>query len=110
MVQFRDEVECMVAVLHDVVEDTTISLTHLLDAGYPAGVVAALDALTRREDEAYEAYIERVAHNHVATRIKLVDLAENLANNKWHPDDHATRSESVGTKRPLGTWAGNGRH
>jgi hypothetical protein len=42
--------------------------------------------LTHRTDESYERYIERVARNPVARRVKTKDLQENLANNLRSPD------------------------
>jgi (p)ppGpp synthase/HD superfamily hydrolase len=87
-VMFRlvDPLDQMAAVLHDVVEDTRFTLDDLRDAGYQRIVVDAIDALTRHPDESYEQYIERVAGNPVARRVKMADLEENLANNRRSPD------------------------
>lgn len=69
---------CAVAAfLHDVVEDTAFTLADLAERFDPADV-AAVDALTRRGGETYNAYIERVAANPVARVVKLADLADNL--------------------------------
>jgi mannose-6-phosphate isomerase-like protein (cupin superfamily) len=70
----------MAAVLHDVLEDTTVTRGELRAAGLPAEVVAAVVALTRRPGEDYEPYIERVAEDELARAVKLADLADNLAN------------------------------
>jgi hypothetical protein len=40
--------------------------------------VAAVDALTRRDDETYDAFIARLAGNPLAARVKLADLEDNL--------------------------------
>ena len=64
------------------VEDTETTLGDLRRLGYPEAVVAAVDRLTRRGGEPYEAYIERLAGDPVARRVKLADLADNLANNR----------------------------
>lgn len=85
MLRFQHQIDCMAAVLHDVVEDTNVTLAALVERGYPAELVSAVEALTRRENEAYETYIDRVAVHPVARRIKLADLAENLANNERDP-------------------------
>src|SRR5207247_6216153 len=77
-----DPVEQMAAVLHDVVEDTDVELQDLASAGYPPEVVAAVDALTHREGVSYEDYIERVAANEVAGRVKVQDVRPDLANNR----------------------------
>jgi len=75
----------MAAVLHDAVEDTDLDLRDLVEAGYQTDVVTAVDSLTRRVCEPYEEYIERVAENEVARRVKIADLRENLANNQRLP-------------------------
>lgn len=70
----------VVAVLHDLVEDTCWLLEALADYGLPPDSVAALDALTRRKGEPYlPDYIERVAANPLARKVKLADLADNLS-------------------------------
>ncbi|MGH9287318.1 MAG: GTP pyrophosphokinase [Acidimicrobiales bacterium] len=86
MLSFLDPVEQMAAVLHDAIEDSDLELSDLVEAGYPADVVAAIDCLTHREGETYEDYIERVATNEVARRVKIADLQENLANNRRSAD------------------------
>jgi len=68
----------MVAVLHDVVEDTGISLADLRADGFPPSVVEAVAALTRRPQESYEDFIQRLAPNPLARRVKLADLEDKL--------------------------------
>jgi len=85
MLSLGDPADQIVAVLHDAVEDTDLELRHLVQAGYPTEIVGAVDALTRRADEAYDEYIERVAANEIARRVKVADLRENLANNLRFP-------------------------
>jgi (p)ppGpp synthase/HD superfamily hydrolase len=87
MLRFADPVEQTAAVLHDVVEDTELTLDDLRRAGYRSEVVAAIDALTQRPDESYEQYIGRAARNPVARRVKAADIEENLANNRRSPDE-----------------------
>src|SRR5690349_8514665 len=78
MLSFPDDAAAQIAsVLHDVVEDTDVRLEDLANAGYPADVVTALDALTHRDGEHYEDYIERVATNDLACRVKVADLRQN---------------------------------
>lgn len=78
MVRFHTEAEQMVAVLHDVIEDTDVTLDDLRSAGYPAEVIAALNLVTRRDDETYEAFIERIKPNPLARRVKIADLEHNM--------------------------------
>lgn len=65
------------AVLHDVVEDTAVTLKELEGEGFPAEVLEAVEALTKREGEDYEAFIRRVAPNPIAREVKLADLRDN---------------------------------
>jgi (p)ppGpp synthase/HD superfamily hydrolase len=78
MLQFEDEAARIVAVLHDVLEDTAVTVDVLRQAGYSEEALAALDALTRRPGESYEDFIDRAASNPLARRVKLADLADNM--------------------------------
>lgn len=79
MLAVEGEIERTVAVLHDVIEDTALSPGHLRNLGYPVRVLEALDRLTRREGETYEAYVERLLPDPIARSVKLADLKDNLA-------------------------------
>src|ERR1035441_8547021 len=72
----------MAAVLHDVIEDTDVTLVDLQIAGYPRPVIHAVDCLTRRDGETYATYIERVATDPMATMVKGADPRDHLRNNK----------------------------
>jgi (p)ppGpp synthase/HD superfamily hydrolase len=71
--------ERMVAVLHDVIEDTAVTLDDLRKSGYPAHIVVAVDAISKRKDvdEPYSQYIRRVKENPLATKVKIADLQDN---------------------------------
>jgi len=95
-----DPIDQMAAVLHDVVEDTEIELGDLVEAGFPNDVVLAVDNLTHRTGESYDDYIERLATNEIARRVKIVDLRQNLSNNRRLPrsvenDDRIDRYEAA---------------
>jgi len=66
------------AVLHDVVEDTGITLDDLREEGFSEEVLSALDCLTKREHECYDDFISRVITNEIACRVKSGDLADNM--------------------------------
>nr|CRH06298.1 Conserved protein of unknown function [Candidatus Magnetococcus massalia] len=68
----------MVAVLHDVVEDTDFTLQHLNDAGFSYDVLFAVEILTRKENESYSDYLRRVVTNPIARRVKLADIEDNM--------------------------------
>lgn len=78
MLRMDSEAEMTAAVLHDVVEGSRYTLHDLEQAGYPRAVVEAVDFLTRRDGEPYEAYVERAKSNPIARRVKLADLEHNM--------------------------------
>ena len=67
----------IVAVLHDVVEDSDWTLEGLREEGFSDAVVDAVDALTHRADEDYFDAIRRARDNDLARAVKLADLADN---------------------------------
>ena len=75
-----DRAKC-VAWLHDVVEDTDVTLHDLVLAGVDKAVVTAVEAITKREGEAYVDYLKRVAANNTATLVKVKDIEHNLSCN-----------------------------
>lgn len=72
------DIQKTVALLHDVVEDTPVTLEALVAAGFPAEVVAAVALLTRRPGQDYTAYIEGIRANPLATAVKIADLRHNM--------------------------------
>ena len=78
MLKQESEAARIVAVLHDVVEDTAVSINGLRAAGFDDEICDAIDSLTRRPDEIYEDMIARVAANPIARRVKLADLEDNM--------------------------------
>ena len=68
----------MAAVLHDVVEDTPVSLAQLVAEGFAPEVVAAVYALTKRPGESRIDAARRAAADPVARQVKLADNAENM--------------------------------
>ena len=77
MYQVESEEEKIVAVLHDIVEDTDISLDDLRNEGFSKEVVDAVECLTKQDGENYDSYIERISFNPLAVKIKLADLEDN---------------------------------
>ena len=77
MSQVESEEEKIVAVLHDIVEDTDISLDDLRNEGFSEKVVSAVECLTKQDGENYDSYIERISFNPLAVKIKLADLEDN---------------------------------
>lgn len=65
------------AFLHDVVEDTQVTLDDLLVLGFSTEVVRAVDALTKRKGESFADYYERVKSDPLALVVKWHDVADN---------------------------------
>ena len=78
MLRLPDAPARIVAILHDTVEDTDVTLEQLRTAGYPAEILSALDAVTRRDTESYEEFVQRSAQDPIGRRVKLADLADNM--------------------------------
>ena len=85
--QFDDELLVATALLHDVVEDTPITCSDLLKQNVPYTVVEAVDAITHRDNEAYDDYLKRVAANHLAKQVKIADLQHNMDVTRLRPDN-----------------------
>lgn len=88
MLHQHDDASRQAAVLHDLVEDTAVTLDELSELGFSELVVSAVDALTHREKESYHDYVLRVAKCAIAKRVKLADLEDNyrLARVAYRPD------------------------
>ena len=70
--------EQMAAVLHDVVEDTSVTLDNLAQEGFPSEVLRAIAALTKLPGETRLEAAARAAADPVARKVKLADNAENM--------------------------------
>ena len=82
MARVRSDKEKIVAVLHDVVEDSTPparwGIDELRAEGFGGDILAALECVTKREGESYEAFILRSRDNPIARVVKIADLEENM--------------------------------
>ncbi len=79
----QSDAEKIVAVLHDIVEDTPCLFQDLRDKGYSEQVIEAIDCLTRRgEEEGYDDFIERCQTNPIALRVKIADLEDKYGHKK----------------------------
>ena len=67
----------IIAVLHDVVEDSGWTIDELRDEGFPDRVLEALDLLTHKPEDSYETYIIAISDNYDAIRVKRKDLEHN---------------------------------
>lgn len=69
--------ERIAAVLHDVVEDTDITIEKLRGEGFSEAVLKAIESVTKIPGEDYESFVLRAAADPIGRRVKLADLAEN---------------------------------
>lgn len=78
MFAMRTPQERMAAVLHDVVEDTDMTLADLAREGFSQEVVAAVQALTKLTGESRIDAAHRAAADPIARAVKLADVADNM--------------------------------
>ena len=75
--QMDDETSTIVALLHDVVEDTRYTLDDIAEMGFGRDVTEALRLMTHDKAVPYLDYVRAISTNPVATKVKLADLAHN---------------------------------
>ena len=74
--QMEDELSCCAALLHDVVEDTDMTMEQLAEE-FPMEVIDVLKLLTHEKDVDYFDYVRAIKKNPVAVKVKLADLDHN---------------------------------
>jgi hypothetical protein len=77
MMNVEGEEAMIVAVLHDVVEDTAVTLDDLRRAGFNETVLYAVELVTHRKHEPYADYVVRCKADPIGRRVKLADLQDN---------------------------------
>ena len=71
--------EKIVAILHDVVEDSDWTFERLKEEGFEDSVIESLRCITKySEEEDYQEFIKRAATNKIATKVKMADIEDNL--------------------------------
>lgn len=78
MSRVETSTEKIMAMLHDVIEDSDRTLDDLRGEGFAEETVNAVDLLTKGTDESYTDYVSRLAHNGLARAVKLADLEDNM--------------------------------
>lgn len=73
----------IVALLHDLLEDTDMTSKDLMDFGFDEETIKQVELLSRGESEDYMAYIRRLAEDTAAIRVKLSDLRDNLSRTRF---------------------------
>ncbi len=75
--QMTDEETTIVALLHDVVEDSDRTIDDLRKMGFDESVLAAIALMTHDPAVPYMEYVEKIKTNPVARAVKLADLRHN---------------------------------
>lgn len=71
------EEEKIVALLHDTIEDTSITEQDLIDYGFPNEIVKAVKLLTHNKNVPYMDYVAKIKDNELARKVKIADLTHN---------------------------------
>lgn len=77
MEQMSTETEKMVAVLHDVLEDSQYTIYDLKEWGFPREVIECVEQLTRNNDVTYFEYIDDISTNEICSKVKLAEIEDN---------------------------------
>lgn len=73
----KTDEEKAVAYLHDVIEDTELTLEDLSEYGFSKEVIEAVNIITKKRGEDYQSYLNSVKNNKLARAVKLADLRHN---------------------------------
>jgi (p)ppGpp synthase/HD superfamily hydrolase len=68
----------IVALLHDIIEDTSVTPEYLLEQGFSQTIVDAILSVTKHDGESYEDFVKRAAENPIGRVVKLRDRLDNL--------------------------------
>lgn len=90
-----DEISCCAALLHDVVEDTEVTMEQL-QREFPGEVTQVVALLTHEDGSDYFDYVRRIGKHPIAKKVKLADLA--------HNSDHSRCVGSGLTQEQLNYW------
>lgn len=104
--QMEDENTTIVALLHDVVEDTDIGFDELYKMGFSQTVIEALKLLTHDNNEPYEDYINMIKKNEIAKAVKLADLRHNSDLTRLDNVDEKALKRAEKYKKSINTLLG----
>lgn len=75
--QMATEETTVVALLHDLVEDTDYTIADLTEMGFPKAITDAIQLMTHGEGVDYFAYVAAIKENPIAKAVKIADLTHN---------------------------------
>lgn len=81
-IEMPDKDLAVIGLLHDVVEDSDVTIEDLIAKGFSENVIEAVDVLTRRIEDPYSEYILKVKKNPFAVEVKKADLKHNMDPNR----------------------------
>ena len=68
----------IVALLHDTIEDTEVTVDYLREQGFPGEIISGVLSVTKQEGEDYETFVARAAENPIGREVKIADLEDNM--------------------------------
>lgn len=74
----KDSRTKIVALLHDTIEDTDVTIEYLRKEGFPEEIIDAVLSVTKQEGENYEDFVRRAAKNAIGKEVKIADLEDNM--------------------------------
>lgn len=75
--QMTDENTTVVALLHDIVEDTDYTIADLKAMGFNSAIIEAIELMTHDDSVPYMEYVKGIRENEIARAVKLADLKHN---------------------------------
>lgn len=99
--QMTDEATTIVALLHDVVEDTDYTLEDLAAEGFGKDILEAVSLMTHEDDVPYLDYVAKLKDNPIARAVKLADLAHNSDLSRIGKIDDETRERLEKYKKAI---------
>ena len=105
--QMTDEATTIVALLHDVVEDTDYTLEDLAAEGFGKDILEAVALMTHEDDVPYLDYVAKLKDNPIARAVKLADLAHNSDLSRIGEVDEETKQRLEKYKQATALLEGN---
>ena len=68
----------VVALLHDTIEDTSVTAEYLRSEGFTDEIINGVLSVTKREGETYDDFVRRAAENAIGREVKIADLEDNM--------------------------------
>ena len=99
--QMPDELTTVCALLHDVAEDTDITLEEIAAMGFPPAVIEALSLLLHDGETEYMDYVRALAENPLARRVKIADLKHNCDTSRLDVVDEQVKARVKKYKQAL---------